>query len=246
LRGIIGGMSANPVSALRGPFSLDDRVIAEILQHAKPLGHREDASRLNLGFGFLYYGLARSLRPEHVVVIGSGFGFSVVCLALGLKDNAAGALTFVDPSYSMWRNGPMRTVGGVSNWDDPGEVQAHFERFGVERIVTHYKMTSEEFFSRYDEPELPAIDLAFIDGDHSFPHVREDFIGVMRNARRNSYILLHDSNLFVREAIGHSGVKRWLGVIKRDADWFEVVDFPFSSGVAVVRVLRDGPWHPGV
>jgi predicted O-methyltransferase YrrM len=35
------------------------------------------------------------LRPRHVVVIGSGFGFSVVCLALGLKDNGKGKLDFL-------------------------------------------------------------------------------------------------------------------------------------------------------
>lgn len=239
-------MSANPLPAAGPRFSLDERIIAEILEHAKPLGHREDATRLSLGFGFIYYGLVRSLRPEHVVVIGSGFGFSVVCLALGLKDNGSGALSFIDPSYSMWRNGPMRTVGGVSNWDEPEQVRSLFARFGIERIVTHHKTTSGEFFSRYDEPELAPIDLAFVDGDHSLTQVRHDFIDVMRHAHRNAYVLLHDTNLFVREAIGHSGVKRWLAVLRRDPDWFEVVDFPFSSGVALVRVLRDGPWHPGV
>jgi predicted O-methyltransferase YrrM len=74
--------------AARDVFSLDAGTLSEILTHAKPLGHREEASTLNLGFGFVYYGLVRALRPQHVVVIGSGYGFSVVCLALGLKDNA--------------------------------------------------------------------------------------------------------------------------------------------------------------
>ena len=80
-------------------FSLDPELIQSILRHAKPLGHNEVPANLNLGFGFVYYGLVRALRPKNVVVIGSGFGFSVTCLALGLKDNGAGRLTFVDPSY---------------------------------------------------------------------------------------------------------------------------------------------------
>ena len=79
-------------------FSLDPILLREILDHAKPLGHNEKPDNLNLGFGFLYYGLVRALRPRHIVVIGSGFGFSVVCLALGLKDNGQGQLSFVDPS----------------------------------------------------------------------------------------------------------------------------------------------------
>src|SRR5215470_724941 len=109
-----------------GAFSLDPSVLREILEHAKPLGHHEEAGNLNLGFGFVYYGLARALRPQHVLVIGSGFGFSVVCLALGLKDNGRGSLTFVDPSYSVFTDGPCRTVGGTAQWSDPQKVRAHF------------------------------------------------------------------------------------------------------------------------
>jgi predicted O-methyltransferase YrrM len=227
-------------------FSLDIPLLEEILHHARPLGHNEDANTLNLGFGFLYYGLIRTLRPAHIAVIGSGFGFSVVCLALALKDNGFGQLSFVDPSYSLLKHGPLRTVGGTSQWDDPQQVRSHFERFGVADQVTHFKMTSSEFFTDYERHRLPGIDVAFIDGNHAFAEVRHDFIEVMRHTRRNSYLLLHDTNLYVREMLRHSGVKRWLQIVQRDSECFEVVDFPFSSGVALVRVLRDGPWHPGV
>ena len=226
-------------------FSLDVALLDEILRHARPLGHHEDPDTLNLGFGFLYYGLIRAVRPRHVAVIGSGFGFSVVCLALALKDNGEGRVSFVDPSYSLLRNGPLHTVGGTSQWDDPARVRAHFARFGVAGQVEHFKMTSAEFFEGYDERDLPPIEVGFIDGNHAFADVRNDFIAVMRYTRRNSYLLLHDTNLYVREFVGHSGVKRWLNVLRRDPECFEVVDFPFSSGVALVRVLRDGPWHPG-
>jgi len=191
----------------------------------------------------VYYGLVRALRPRHVLVIGSGFGFSVVCLALGLKDNDRGRLTFVDPSYSVFKDGPFRTVGGTAQWNDPHQVQAHFRRFGVERIVTHHKLTSAQFFAGYDAGRLPAIDVAFIDGSHAYADVRDDFVNVLRRAARNSYILLHDTNIYVRELVRHAGVKRWMKVIARHRDDFEVIDFPFASGVAIVRVLRGGAWE---
>jgi predicted O-methyltransferase YrrM len=63
-------------------FSLNEILLKDIFQYAKPMGHYENSENLNLGFGFLYYGLVRALRPRHILVIGSGFGFSVVCLAL--------------------------------------------------------------------------------------------------------------------------------------------------------------------
>ncbi len=225
-------------------FSLDPAVLRAILDHAKPLGHNEEPDNLNLGFGFLYYGLMRALRPRHVLVIGSGYGFSVICLALGLKDNNKGKLSFVDPSYSVFKHGPFRTVGGTAQWDDAQKVRAHFRRFGVERLVTHYKLTSAEFFADYAARGLPEIDLAFIDGSHAYADVRHDFLATLRHTHRNSYLLLHDSNIYVRELVRHAGVKRWLKAIAREQERFEVVDFPFSSGVALVRVLHDGPWEP--
>jgi Methyltransferase domain len=223
-------------------FSLNAPMLREIFQHARPLGHHEESASLNLGFGFLYYGLVRTLRPKHIVVIGSGFGFSVVCLALALKDNGRGTLSFVDPSYSVLKHGLLHTVGGTSQWDDPDRVRTHFARFGVEGQVTHYKSTSAQFFAEYDEYGLPGIDLAFIDGNHAYSDVRHDFLAILGHARKNTYVLLHDTNIYVREFVRHAGVKRWLKVIGREPESFEVVDFPFSSGVAMVRVLCDGPW----
>ena len=223
--------------------SLDAGMLCDILAHAKPMGHHEEPATLNLGFGFLYYGLVRSIRPQHVVVIGSGYGFSVICLALGLKDNASGALTFVDPSYSLLRDGPAKTVGGANFWSDPERVRAHFARFGVDGLVTHRKLTSEEFFARYEELALPEIDLAFIDGNHSYAHVQHDVLGTLRHSHPGTYFLLHDTNIYIREFLRHAGVKRWLkNNASRHKSAFEYVDFPFASGVAVVCVVEPKVW----
>ncbi|MFO1312944.1 MAG: class I SAM-dependent methyltransferase [Burkholderiales bacterium] len=232
---------ARAASADRG-FSLDAGLIRDILAHAKPLGHHESEDDLNLGFGFLYYGLVRTLRPRHVLVIGSGFGFSVVCLALGLKDNDRGALHFVDPSYSVLRDGPFKTVGGTSQWHDPADVRRRFARFGVEHIVTHHRQRSDEYFAGLETSPSPPIDLAFIDGSHAYADVRADFLGTLRHARKNSYILMHDTNIYVREMMRHAGVKRWLRVVQRYPDAFETIDFPFASGVAMVRVVDKDAW----
>ena len=223
-------------------FSLDPGLLKEILQHAKPLGHNEKPDNLNIGFGFIYYGVVRALQPKHTVVIGSGYGFSVICLALGIKDNGVGKLSFIDPSYSLLKDGPFKTIGGMDNWGDPQQVQSHFERFQVAEIVRHFKMRSEEFFVAYDDFRLPPIDLAFIDGSHAYDDVKFDFTVVLGRSRKNTYIFLHDTNLYVREALHHSGVKRWMGLLKKDEKAFEVVNFPFSSGVALVRVLEPRVW----
>jgi predicted O-methyltransferase YrrM len=221
----------------------ESELLADVLAHAHPLGHREQPSRLNIGFGFVYYGLVRALRPNHIIVIGSGFGFSVACLALGLKDNDAGQLTFVDPSYSLLRNGPLKTVGGVNNWSDPEATRQHFARFGVDKYIEHHKLTAEAFFAQYDNLKLPSIDLAFIDGNHSYKNVKHDFLQTLRHSHKNTYMLLHDTNIYVREMIRHSGVKRWLKALRSEKNAFEFVDFPFDSGVALIRVVEPKVWQ---
>jgi predicted O-methyltransferase YrrM len=223
-------------------FSLDAELIETILRHAKPLGHNEVPDNLNLGFGFMYYALVRALRPKHVVVIGSGYGFSVVCLALAMKDNGKGRLSFVDPSYSVFADGPFKTVGGTSQWDEPEKVKRHFARFGVDEIITHYRVRSDEFFAAYGQWRLPEIDMAFIDGSHAYDHVKDDFVSTLRHSHKNTYVLLHDTNIYVRELVRHAGVKRWLNTVRGEKELFEVVDFPFSSGVAIVRVLEGDAW----
>jgi len=223
-------------------FSLNPSIIRDILQFAKPFGHHEDSKNLNLGFGFLYYGLVRTLRPKHILVIGSGYGFSVVCLALGLRDNNHGILSFVDPSYSLLKDGPFKTIGGRSHWDSEEKVREHFALFGVADIVTHFKMCSDEFFCNYEREQLPPLDLAFIDGSHAFKDVRYDFIATVRRSRKNSFLFLHDTNIYVREILHHSGVKRWLNFLKKFPDLFEIINFPFSSGVALLRVKESQAW----
>lgn len=223
-------------------FSLNSGILGDILVHAKPLGHNEKARNNNLGFGFIYYGVVRAVRPKHTLVIGSGYGFSVVCLALGMKDNGTGGLTFVDPSYSLIKDGLRKTVGGRGTWNDEHAVRNHFRRFGVENIVTHYKLRTDQFFPDYEKLKLPTIDLAFVDGAHSYEDVRYDFLQVLRRSRKNTYIFLHDTNIYVREIVQHAGVKKWFKLIKREDKAFEVVNFPFSSGVALVRVLEPSIW----
>lgn len=221
-------------------LSLNEERLHDIFKYAKPLGHNEDSQNLNLGFGFLYYGMVRALRPRHIVVIGSGFGFSVVCLALGIKDNRnEGMLSFVDPSYSLLKDGPFKTIGGNGQWSDPEKVREHFKKFSVEQVVTHYKYPNDRFFRFYDELKLPEIDIAFIDGNHAFREVKYDFLHVLQHSHKNTYILMHDTNIYIREFIRHAGVKRWLNVLKHEEQFFEIIDFPFSSGVALVRVLQE-------
>lgn len=163
----------------------DADYITKMIRGLVPLGHfamthEQAVASANLGFGFLYYGLVRALAPERIVVVGSFRGFSPVCFALGLRDNGAGHLDFVDAAM----------VDGF--WKDPKCVTAHFSQFGVADYISHFKVSSSQYLQESGAMAAP-IDLLFIDGDHSFAGVEHDYQRLGDLVRSDGYILLHDS-----------------------------------------------------
>jgi hypothetical protein len=69
-------------------------------------GHFQRVADKNLGLGWIYYALARVLRPATAVVIGSYRGFVPLVLGKALQDNGGGEVIFVDPSLvdDFWKD----------------------------------------------------------------------------------------------------------------------------------------------
>lgn len=201
-----------------------------VLHQARPL-HQAHGSR-HLGFGYVYYALTRVYRPNHVLVIGSGHGFSPACFALGCKENGRGHVTFVDPSFK-WGRDTSLPWGGAGNWDDPNAVRERFAALGIDKHVRHAKEFNYEFFPRYAQRGLPPIDLALIDGDHSYEGARYDFVETRKRARRGALILLHDVEN-PAEWFGLMGVKKLVNEIR--AAGLPVVVLPQDFGLAIVQI----------
>src|SRR5450755_753521 len=137
-------------------FSLNNAIIEKLLRETFPSYQATSLEDSNLGFGFLFYAFARLIRPEKIVVIGSKAGFSVASFALGVKDNYGtliqevdcydtkiihagkfGTVFFVDPSFSEPK-GDSNHWHGIGFWDDPEQVQRHWEKFGVSKYIQHH------------------------------------------------------------------------------------------------------------
>ena len=208
---------------------LNARLIRKTIAQAIPMGQFEQSAeraikQADLGFGFLYYALARVLKPEHVVVIGSYRGFSVICLALGLVHNRRGRLHFVD-------------AAAVDDfWTDPARVRRHFRSFGVDSRVTLHQMTSKEWLAEARESGAgrPFIDLLLLDGDHSSAGVAFDYRKVGRLVKDGGYICLHDS------FVGGFGKTEWevadfLSTL--DVDLFEALTLEIAQGLTIIKKL---------
>jgi predicted O-methyltransferase YrrM len=201
---------------------LDNDLITRILQRSMPSFQLTSPADVNLGLGYIYYGLARALRPKKAVVVGSKAGFAPLCFARGLADNAGsriariecddveitgepGTLDFVDPSYSMFA-GDQNHSYGIGHWKSPEVAEDLWAEFGVSDVATHHPITSAEYVAG-----LPAdfeIDLLYIDGDHSYEGVLHDLTAFLPFLGRDSLVLAHDVDPRCHTAKGYEVLEK--------------------------------------
>ena len=189
------------------------------------MGHGQNQEASDLGLGWLYYGLARALRPSLAVVIGSWRGFVPMLIGQAIQDaNSNGKLIFIDPSF----------VDG--QWKD--DVTAYFQGFGV-NCVSHYCQTSEDFLASH-RLTANSVDLLFIDGYHTAEQCRLEYEGFTPLLAPGAMTLFHDSashtisKIYGQDRKYEHTVWRYIEELKRDPG-LEVTNVEIAKGVALVR-----------
>jgi predicted O-methyltransferase YrrM len=145
------------------------------------MGHHQRAEDANLGLGWLYYALARILRPTRVVVIGSFRGFVPLIFGKALADNSEGGqVWFIDPSIvdDFWKNSSA--------------VQDFFGGFGVSNIE-HFLMTTQQFVMSEKYGSMEEVGIVFVDGYHSEDQARFDYEAFQDRLSAEGIVLFHDS-----------------------------------------------------
>jgi len=113
---------------------------------------------------YLLYGLARALKPQVAVEIGSARGRSACYVGRALKENGSGRLFAIDPhTHTDWND-----ENSVATLD---EMKRNIKALGIERQVEIIRDVSERAAARWMLP----IDMLFIDGDHSYAGVKRDW-----------------------------------------------------------------------
>jgi hypothetical protein len=192
------------------------------------MGHGQRAEQQDLGLGWLYYALARALRPRCAVVIGSYRGFVPAIIGKALLDAGdGGQLEFIDPSL-------------VDHfWKDAQAVRAHFEALGAPN-VSHHLCTTQEFAASEAFARLGEVGLLMVDGLHTAEQARFDYLAFLGRFANDAVTLFHDS---VR--------RRWSGIYGADRRYehtvcllmdrlrgtagLEVFSLPLADGVTLVR-----------
>ena len=192
------------------------------------MGHDQRIEDANLGLGWIYYGLARMLKPQLAVVIGSWRGFVPLVIGKALTDNLeGGTVAFIEPSL-------------VDDfWKEPREVSNWFAQFGVNN-VQHYAMTTQQFVESDHYSELGTVGMLFIDGYHSFDQVRLDHESFWPQLADDAIVLFHDSvrvrksRMYGEDQTYEHRVVDYIDELKRRVD-LHVMDLPYGDGVTLVR-----------
>lgn len=190
-------------------------------------GHLQRQEDSNLGLGWLYYALARIIRPSRAVVIGSFRGFTPIVIAKGIQDNGGGGrVTFIDPSYAD------------DFWKSDAHVAEYFAGFGLHN-VDHVLMTTQEFCKTDSYYSMSDIGLLFIDGYHTYQHAKGDYGAFIGKLSEEGMVLCHDSAYFgISRVYGEEGkylrgVPNFVEELRAD-DEMQVFDFHFDEGAALI------------
>jgi len=192
------------------------------------MGHNQRAEDLNLGLGWIYYGIARLVRPRQAVVIGSWRGFVPLVIAKACQDNVEHCdVHFIDPSLAD------------DFWTNPAATQAHFRSFGLDN-VRHHLHTTQEFVATPAYAALDDIGLLFIDGYHTAEQARFDYRAFADRLAPRGIVLFHDS--MILKASGIYGpdrrydvdVKHFMDELRQDPG-LQLLDLPFGTGLTVLR-----------
>ena len=167
-----------------------------------------------------------------VVEIGSATGWSACVMGCALKANEQGHLYAIDPHMpTQWNDGTLHDTFPV--------ISRNVERLGLEKTVTIMRKISGEAAKDWNRK----IDLIFIDGDHSYEGVKNDWNHFLPHLHPFSFAIFHDTMWEVGRVKDEykrqdMGVPRLVDELRREG--YPVVTAPGNFGISIVQPCLNG------
>jgi predicted O-methyltransferase YrrM len=179
----------------------------------------------------LLYGLVRSIKPDLCVEVGSAQGRSACSIGLALKENGRGVLHAIDPhTRTDWND-----AESVDSFEIISRNLAALELTDWVKIV---RKTSSEAAEGWTSP----IDMAFIDGDHSYAGVKRDWDIFLPFVRPFGVVIFHDTLWGVDPALiptrADMGVPRFVEDLRMQG--YPVITINKDYGVSMVQPVKGG------
>ena len=128
------------------------------------------------GQGRFLYDLVRKVKPSRSLEIGLAWGGSTIHILCGLKANGGGHHIAIDPFQDGWSNIGVRETA----------------RLGLGHLLECRREKSETVLPRLLAEEH-AVQFAFIDGDHRFDAVMNDFFYIQKLLEIGGVLVFDDA-----------------------------------------------------
>ncbi|MEI7028207.1 class I SAM-dependent methyltransferase [Paenibacillus sp. y28] len=162
---------------------LEHERLMDIRSKVAPIqGWVSDEAGMNL------YRLVKHFAPTgYVIEVGSWRGRSTTWLGHGVKDRGEGHVYAVD----TWKGSPEHQEILRTYFPDVfGEFQTNMNKVGLSSYITPMQGDSRTMWRHYP-PERQA-GLLFIDGDHDYENVKQDFMNWMPFVAKGGFIVFDD------------------------------------------------------
>lgn len=123
-------------------------------------------------------------NSECLVEIGSFMGRSTIAIALACKDQNKGKLIAIDPHQSSFAHKREKIQNSFFI------LRKNLVKTKLDKVVTIQKKTSKD---AYKELKFIHTRFIYIDGDHEFKSVFNDFNSWNSTLQNDGYLMLHDS-----------------------------------------------------
>jgi len=219
-----------------------------------PFRWTHGATDEHMGDGLVVYSIIQHMRFKNCVCIGSGGGFIPRIMTQARIDLHKQGIFEGNGDYNWGNIGatyvvdPCNGIGGQSNIDDENSFyRSHFHP----RFI---KETSENAYYNFFVPQDIKIDVLFIDGDHSYEGIKNDFELYSKLLSPNGVIIIHDTDsrfaasLIVSEDAKKDhhkfdGPSKLIEELKNNPEWNLVNLFNFgtvptkpqSSGITIIN-----------
>jgi len=220
-----------------------------------PVAYRatHGATDEHLGDGVMVYSIIQHMRYKECLCIGSGGGYIPRIMTQARFDLHSQGIFEGDPSFNWGDIGTTYVVdacNGIGGKCEISETDSYFQTHFYPRFI---KETSEKAYYHFFVLEDIKLDLIYIDGDHSYAGVKNDFNLYSKLLNPNGIIMIHDTdenyvnNLIVSEDAKKDFVKfegpgKLVKELKNSPDWnvMNLFNFgvtpnkPSSAGITLI------------
>ncbi|MEM7816503.1 MAG: class I SAM-dependent methyltransferase [Candidatus Aenigmatarchaeota archaeon] len=178
------------------------------------------------------YSLVRSLKTTNPIVleIGSWVGKSSVVLAKAVK-RKKGVLYCIDP-FDASGDSFSKENYSIKNFNLKEKFLSNIKKSKVEKYVKIIAKKSQDALKEWNN----SVDFIFIDADHSYSNVKEDFVCWSKFLKVGGYIAFHDAKEDLKAKQLNGGVPRLIKEeILNNPNWQRVI---FIDSLFVAKKLN--------